>query len=179
MGMYDELTLENLLSPESAAIARKVGTEKIAPVGLEALETEALRDFADFWNKARDGMPLPCVSRLDPVEIPRHLSQAILIDVKHDPLAFQFRLVGDGPVQAYGYSTAGMNVMDLEVDGVPVGKMMYEAYAWIAAQRNIVAMKGPNAALADGYKRQEMVYLPFSDGGSRIVRILGAAVYYR
>ncbi len=179
MGIQERVTLESVLSPESAAIAQQLGNHKLAYVAPEALEAPELRELLEFWHKARDGMPLPCAGTLDPVKIPRHLSQIFLLNVAHDPLRFEFRIIGEGPTHAFGLNASGMKVEEIEFGGLEAGKMMHESYSWIVAQRKPVAVSGPNATLQDGYKRQEIIYLPFSDGGCQIVRILGASIYYR
>jgi hypothetical protein len=179
MGVYDDLTFASILSPEMADVARKIGSDKIRPVDVLALKSEKLLDLVKYWNKARNGMPLPCAASFDPISIPQHLSQVFLIQVDHDPVNFSFRVVGEDPHAAFGTNVAGQEVASIELFDLPVGKMMTEGYMWILAQRKPVAMAGPNGALTDGYTNQEMIYLPFSDGGARITRILGAAVYYR
>lgn len=179
MGIYSELTIENILSPESAEIARKIGCDKLLPVDMPAIKAPQLHGLLEFWHKSRDGMPLPYASCFDPISIPKYLSQIFLIQVDYDPLCFTFRVIGENPNEAYGKNAMGEEVSKIEALDSPVGKLMHEAYAWILAQRAPVAMKGPNGALVDGYRNQETVYLPFSDGTGKINRILGAAVYYR
>jgi len=179
MGIYDKLTLESILSPESAEIARKIGSDKLLPVDMAAIKAQQLHALLDFWNKARDGMPLPCASCFDPISIPQHLSQIFFIQVDHDPLRFTFRVIGENPNEAFGRHVAGEEVSKIVAFDLPVGKLMHEAYAWVIAQGCAVAFKGPNGALVGGYRSQEMIYLPFSDGSAKITRILGAAVYYR
>jgi len=179
MGVYDDLTFASILSPEMADVARKIGTDKLRPVDVSMLKSEKLLALSTFWNKARNGMPLPCAASFDPISIPQFLSQVFLIQVDHDPVRFSFRVVGEDPNEAFGTNVAGQEVSSIELHDLPVGKMMHEGYAWVLAQRKPVAMAGPNGALVDGYTDQEMIYLPFSDGSARITRILGAAVYYR
>ena len=179
MGVYDDLTFASILSPAMANVAQKIGSDKLRPVDVSALISGKLLELNNFWNKARNGMPLPCAASFDPIHIPKHLSQVFLIQVDHDPLRFAFRVVGEDPHEAFGTNVSGMEVSSIELQGLPVGKMMHEGYEWIISQRKPVAMAGPNGALVDGYTNQEMIYLPFSDGGASITRILGAAVYYR
>lgn len=179
MGIHKELTLESFLSPEAAEIARKLGTDKLLPVDIAAIEALPLHALVDFWNKARNGMPLPCAASFDPILIPQHLSQIFFIQVDHDPLSFKFRVVGEDVNEAFGINVVGEEVSKIVAFDLPIGKMLHEVYAWAIAQRKPVAMRGPNKALLEGYQSQEMIYLPFSDGGAQIVRILGAAVYYR
>lgn len=179
MGVYDDLTFASILSPEMADVARKIGSDKLRPVDVTMLKSEKLLALNAFWNKARNGMPLPCAASFDPISIPSHLSQVFLIQVDHDPIRFLFRVVGEDPQEAFGTNVAGQEVSSIELFDLPVGKMMHEGYAWVLSQRKPVAMSGPNGALVEGYTNQEMIYLPFSDGSSRITRILGASVYSR
>ncbi len=179
MGLPEERNVESAYSSDVLELRKKVGNDQIKPVDLPALEADALRDMFDFWNKARDGMPLPCSSCIDPVALPKRLSQIFVIGVKHDPLSFWFRIMGDDVVSAFGVNVSGQEVAKIESHGLPTGRLLHETYAWVVGQRKPVAMAGPNGALQDGYKRHEMIYLPFSDGGCQITNILGASVYYR
>ncbi len=179
MGQIKETNIESAYSSEVMELRKKVGNDQIRLVDLAALEADVLREMFDFWNKSRDGMPLPCSSCIDPVALPKRLSQIFVIRVEQEPLSFWFRIMGEDVINAFGVNASGQEVSKIESDGLPTGKLLHETYAWVIAQRKPVAMAGPNGALRDGFKRHEMIYLPFSNGGCQVTNILGASVYYR
>ncbi|WP_133615008.1 PAS domain-containing protein [Dongia mobilis] len=48
-----------------------------------------------YWDSRRKGRQFPARGDLDPlIDIPRLVPHIILIDVRHDPLDFRFRLIG-------------------------------------------------------------------------------------
>ncbi len=55
---------------------------------------------------------MPSRSDLDPVEMKPFLSSLILVDVKHDPLNFVYRLVGTKEVSARGFDPTGCDVRE-------------------------------------------------------------------
>ena len=179
MGLPEKTDVESVYSSEVLDLRRKVGNDQIKPVDVSALEADPLREMHNFWNKARDGMPMPCSSCIDPVALPKRLSQVFVIAVEHEPLTFRFRIMGEDVINAFGVNVCGQEVSTIESHGLPTGKLLHETYAWVVDQRKPVAMAGPNGALQDGFKRHEMIYLPFSNGGCQITNILGASVYYR
>jgi hypothetical protein len=179
MGLPKETNIESAYSSEVMELRKKVGSDQIRTVDFAVLEADALRDMFDFWNKARDGMPLPCSSCIDPVALPKRLSQVFVIRVEHAPLSFWFRIMGEDVINAFGVNVCGVEVSKIESHGLPTGKLLHETYSWVIDQRKPVAMAGPNGALQDGFKRHEMIYLPFSNGSCQVTNILGASVYYR
>jgi len=179
MGLREKIDVESSYSSDVMELRRKVGNDRIKQVELSALEGDIFREMFDFWNKARDGMPLPCSSCIDPVALPKRLSQVFVIRVEHEPLSFRFRIMGEDVINAFGVNVSGMEVSKIESGGLPTGKLLHQTYEWVIAQRKPIAMAGPNGSLQDGFKRHEMIYLPFSDGGCQITNILGASVYYR
>ncbi|MBG53531.1 MAG: PAS domain-containing protein [Alphaproteobacteria bacterium] len=179
MGIYQSSFWDSIYKPESREIARVLGVDQMQLVEGEALKSADLKDMLVYWNKVRDGMPLPVASSLNPAHISRHLSQVFLLQVEYDPLKFTFRLIGEDPTTAFGVNASGLEVESIMSEGVQAGKMMHDLYAWIVEQRQPMSFSGPNPTLKEGYNFHEVVYLPFSDGGANIVRILGAGVYDR
>lgn len=179
MGLPEKTDIVSAYSSDVLELRRKVGNDQIKPVELTVLKADVFQEMFDFWNKARDGMPLPCSSCIDPVALPKRLSQVFVIRVEHEPLSFWFRIMGEDVINAFGVNASGMEVSKIEAGGLPVGKLLHQTYEWVIAQRKPIAMAGPNGSLQDGFKHHEMIYLPFSDGGCKVTNILGASVYYR
>ncbi|MEQ9519082.1 MAG: PAS domain-containing protein [Parvibaculum sp.] len=179
MGIHQLSFWDNVYQPETREVAHALGVDQLQPVDGQELKSGHLQDLLAYWERVRDGQPLPLASNLNPAQISRHLSQVFLLQVEQDPLKFKFRLVGEDPTAAFGVNAAGFEVEKIEFEGLAAGKMMHELYAWIVTQRNPLALCGPNPTLKDGYNYHEVVYLPFCNDDARITRILGAGVYYR
>jgi len=69
------------------------------PNTVPAIWSGRLQALFDYWNVKRGAAPAPSRSDLDPVEIPRLLPIVVLVDVRHDPLEFRYRLAGTELVQ--------------------------------------------------------------------------------
>ena len=61
---------------------------------LERIVSAKNRSGFEYWMSKRAGRRMPSRSDIDPAEIADLLPNVILIDVKHDPLDFRYRLIG-------------------------------------------------------------------------------------
>jgi hypothetical protein len=65
-------------------------------------------ELYDYWaGKCRDGR-VPARRDVDPVDLPRHLPNLMLIDVMGPPLRFRYRLVGTQVVAASAEDRTGV-----------------------------------------------------------------------
>src|SRR5262245_46601200 len=64
-------------------------------------------ELYDYWLGLRHGHAMPSRADIDPVRIPRHLQNLLLVDVLHDPLRFRYRLIGTRVVDATGEDRTG------------------------------------------------------------------------
>jgi len=64
-------------------------------------------ELYDYWCARRGGRAAPSRKDVDPVQIPRHLPNLMLIDVLRDPLRFRYRLVGTRVVTASAEDRTG------------------------------------------------------------------------
>ncbi len=179
MGIHEQVPWDSIYRPESREMARQFGVDQMKLTAFNGLKSDHLMALGGYWHKVRDGMPMPCASSLDPTQFAKHLSQIFLIQVDHDPMKFTYRLIGEDPTAAFGVNATGFEVEQIVSDGMPTGRILHDLYVWIVSQRQPLALSGPNHSLKDGYNFHEVVYLPFTDGGATITRILGGAVYYR
>src|SRR5262245_16471554 len=61
----------------------------------------------DYWCSLRRGRAMPTRSDVDPTSIPQHLPNLMLVDVRHDPPSFRYRLIGTRVVDATGEDRTG------------------------------------------------------------------------
>jgi hypothetical protein len=66
-----------------------------------------LQEIYTYWQSLLNGRPMPARKDVDPVQLPRHLPDLMLIDVLHDPRRFRYRLVGSRIVSASAEDRTG------------------------------------------------------------------------
>lgn len=66
-----------------------------------------LNEIHDYWTTKRGQRRMPSRRDIDPTEIPRLLSNLMLIDVSRDPFRFGYRLIGTNVVDATGENRTG------------------------------------------------------------------------
>lgn len=93
-------------SPDSRAQFTRLPVE-------DAFTNAANRFVHDLWQKKRGDRRLPSRSDFDPVELKPFLSQIILIEVRHDPPDFRYRLAGTSSRDLRGMELTGHSVLDL------------------------------------------------------------------
>lgn len=179
MSRYDTLTTEDVLGEEMARVARALGTQDLRPVDMDRIDAPSLHEALAYWEALREDRDIPLASDFDPVAIPRLLSQCFMISVQKDPESFTMRVIGNDCVDAHDRNTMGEEVSTIVAFGQEAGRMMHAFYSWIVREGAPVPVRGPNPNLADGYTRQELVYLPFASSEGEITQLLGVSVYYR
>ncbi|RED45129.1 PAS domain-containing protein [Aestuariispira insulae] len=127
----------------------------------------------DHWHKMANGKALPARADLDPAHIPRLLSHLLLVDVRHDPLDFTYRLIGTGIVDRSAKDYTGMRVMDIPMQRPPSG-------IWSLYQAAVET--GQPQCTHIPYKDEstrfvEMQALPLSCDGKRVTMLLGSVAF--
>ncbi len=80
---------------------------------MDAVVSERLKDLVVYWIRlAENNNGRPSRETLDPAAIPHLLRHILLVDVEHDPLRFQHRLVGTKIAETVGRDTTGHTVDD-------------------------------------------------------------------
>lgn len=130
-----------------------------------------LRTLHDYWSAKRRGRRMPARPDIDPVEVPRLLSNLMLVSVSGDPPRFAFRLVGTEIVARYGAELTGRDLDDLDL-GTELGSVrsQYEETVREAAPtycRHAIETKSGK------YLRYERLLLPLSRDGAHVDMLLG------
>lgn len=66
-----------------------------------------MQEIYAYWQSLLNGRSMPARKDVDPVKLPRHLPDLMLIDVLHDPRRFRYRLVGSRIVSASAEDRTG------------------------------------------------------------------------
>lgn len=131
-------------------------------------ETVALYEY---WRKKCGDRLMPSRADLDPSEIPPRLLPCIsIVDVVADERRFVYRLVGTADVQVRGHDPTGKSV----IEGF-FGPSVEDA---LSCYNRVVATKGPVldpvpfTATNGRYATEETIFLPLSDDGVTVNKII-------
>jgi hypothetical protein len=130
-----------------------------------------LRALYDYWGAKRRGRRMPARADIDPVDVPRLLSNLMLVSVCGEPPRFGFRLVGTEIVARYGAELTGH-----ELDGIDLGS---ELGSVRAQYEETVRDSAPTycrhelETKSGKYLRYERLLLPLSRDGAHVDMLLG------
>ena len=129
------------------------------------------RAVYDYWNSKRGTRRMPGRGDIDPAELPPHLLPFLsLIDVVPDDRRYVYRLMGTAEVEVRGFDPTGMSVRQ--------GFLAPDAADAISRYDAVVASCAPHldpvpfAAKGARYQTQETIFLPLSDDGVVVNKIL-------
>ncbi|GAA6157391.1 hypothetical protein NBRC116588_28640 [Pyruvatibacter sp. HU-CL02332] len=156
----------------------------IKPV--DALEQAQTRCALAFWQSNGSKGSLPPTNLIDPSELRELLPNIVLIDVIWPdgtlddaavPQDFRYRLIGGHSAETHDANLTGTLVSDLSRFGESYSEVMMGFYRSICAQKAPVAAGGTLAIIGKGYRDFEAIYLPFTETGNRVDRLMAAVVY--
>ena len=148
----------------AASIAKPITGEEIL-----RLISPVNRASLAYWERKRGLRALPSRGDLEPGEMTAFLPYVFLLDVRHEPLDFRFRLIG--------------TIMDAHMTGNYTGRWMSQiphqrppSIIWSSCQQVVethipMTSDTPYVGKHKEFKRTEDVIMPLSDDG-RLVNML-------
>ena len=148
----------------------------VSVIGLDELESRETAAIARLWQKWCGQDAMPARETLMPQQFGRYapfVSFARVVDGD-----YEFRVIGDAHVRAYGVSFQGKRVSDVVSLSPRFGKQLRITYDTVRAAMRPIAYRGMiGADFPDcRFVWFETVYLPFGRNGA-VDHILNAAVY--
>jgi hypothetical protein len=160
---------------ENAPAPEKTSVEAIALADIESIEVATI---VAAWHKWRGLHTMPTRERILPREFGRAASHTSLARVVGEGEDYEFRIIGDAHVRAYGTSYQNKFVSDVIAASPRFGKQLKASYDLVRTTGRAYAFRGligrdtPDA----GFSWFETCYLPFG-ADSVVDHILNAAVY--
>lgn len=158
---------------------------------IDALKEDIPKEGLAFWRSHIEaGETLPHVDQIDPLALRNLLPHIVLIDVIWPnadesgtqapdlaPVDFRYRLVGGHSADTHDANLTGMRVSELSQFGQSYTDTMLSFYRNICEQKAPVAAGGPLAIIGKGYREFEGIYMPFTETGDRVDRLMAVVVY--
>lgn len=124
-----------------------------------------------YWQEKCRGRQMPARVDLDPIEIPKMLLPGIsLVDVVPDERRYVYRLVGTGEVEVRGSDPTGKSVA--EASFAPNPENALSCYDLVVATKAPLLDPEPFTAPNGRYVTEETIFLPLSDNGINVNKIL-------
>ena len=140
-----------------------------------ARSSDPVKELYRYWRSKCDGDRLPRRRDIDPVDIPRFLSQLTIVEVVPDERRYVYRLVGTTEVEIRGRDPTGKSVLD-NFFGPSVEDVL-GCYDTVVATRRPFYDPTPYVTPDGRYSDDETLFLPLSEDGENVSRILVYGTY--
>jgi hypothetical protein len=148
-------------------------------LSLDEIESPTLRQVALYWSQLRGDRKFPSRHDFNPRNLKGLLRHITLIKVLNDGEDYQFRVLGDVQVQAYGENFTGMTLSEIGkrhekfaaglrvfYEGIRMGRDAFGYRGWIG--RDMPDTK---------YSYHECAFFPMGENSAAVDHILVAGVY--
>jgi hypothetical protein len=139
------------------------------------IRTAALQRLHRDWNARRDGRAFPARRDFDVLDLKYIIGQLSLLDVRHDPLGFRFRLHGTSIAQRVGYDMTGKDLDELPVIAVRDGARHH--FATVIERRAPLVQFREHQFVDDHVLDSEVLALPLSLDGATIDMLMVGAIF--
>lgn len=137
-----------------------------------SFKTKPLQQIAAYWlSKARPHR-LPGRADIKPEELVPQLPYVYLVDVKRDPLAFRYRLVGTAIRQWGGREFTGISVNEVEYGAQ--WREIFEEYRTVAERSLPTRSERASVVASKEFHYYERFLGPLASDGATIDMIFGA-----
>jgi hypothetical protein len=140
-----------------------------------ARSSDSVQQLYRYWRSKCDGDRLPTRRDIDPVEIPRFLSQLTIVEVVPDERRYVYRLVGTTEVEIRGRDPTGKSVLD-NFFGPSIEDVL-GCYDTVVATRRPLYDPTPYLTPDGRYSDDETLFLPLSEDGETVSRVLVYGTY--
>lgn len=132
--------------------------------------SDNVRQLYLYWRAKCRGARLPRRADIDPIEIPKLLRYLTIVEVVPDARRYVYRLVGTQEVEIRGQDPTGKSVAEAYYG--PSVEDAHVFYDKVVATGQPVYDDSPFIGPDGRYNDDEMLFLPLSEDGVQVSRIL-------
>ncbi|HUO88767.1 MAG TPA: PAS domain-containing protein [Rhizomicrobium sp.] len=146
---------------------------------LDELDNPAVRTGASYWRMLKGARKIPARSELSPRDMRAILKHVLLLRVIDGGADYEYRIVGDVHVQAYGMQFQGSRLSTLEARAKGLGNMLRGLYEHVRVTAEPFAVRGwIGREVKDArFVYFESAFLPLGDDGLTVDHIACVSVY--
>ena len=147
-------------------------------VPLSDIRDQRLRTALAVWEAKRQARNYPSRSEMTPRDMLPFLGNITLWRTVKDGADYEYRIMGDVSVVAYGRSMAGSNVSDLEKLRPGNGARVKAVLDYVV--RKAIPVVSVGCLITSNKKPvyHEMIFLPLGPDDATVDHILGVAVHF-
>jgi hypothetical protein len=151
----------------------------IEKIPLSDLRTHEMIEVLAIWHAHRHGREMPSRNDLVPRAIGRYLRNVSLLRVLQLERDYEFRIVGDAHIEAYGARNQGKRVSELMLDAPAFAELLKASLDLVVRKRAPIAYRGVFAREDDKtrFSQLETLYAPMASTDGSVDYILNACVY--
>jgi hypothetical protein len=151
----------------------------VIPIAFEQIESERVRAVYNAWLRWRGARPMPTRDEIALRDLGNAAANISLVHAMPRENDYEFRVIGDAHIQAYGFSFQGKRMSDALEFSPRYAKILKSTYDMVCAMRRPYAFRGvigrdaPNAR----FVRFETCYLPLGPSPDEVDYVINAAFY--
>lgn len=158
--------------------ARDIRPESsIELVSPDSLDSKPVSLAVCYWENLRGGRNFPARTDITPRGMAPFLRNIVLIRVVDGGRDYEYRIVGDACVQAFGLNFRGARLTEVEAAEANYGLATRAAYEHVRTMGRPFALRGWVApSIPSFFSYHETAFLPFGDNGT-VDHILAASSF--
>lgn len=147
-------------------------------IPLDTVESQIVRNGVSYWQSLCRGRDFPARSDINPRDIRGLLRNTCLLRVVDDGEDYEYRVIGDAHVMAYGFSMQGRKLSEFETEAPGLGPVLKRLYDRVLRKREPFALRGWIARTEQQtkYIYSESIFAPLGEGDA-IDHIFNVSVY--
>ncbi|MBS0274571.1 MAG: hypothetical protein JSR55_09250 [Proteobacteria bacterium] len=151
----------------------------VVPIAFEDIESARVRVVYDAWLRWRGARLMPTRNEIALRDLGNAAASISLVHAMPQEDDYEFRIIGDAHIQAYGVNFQGRRMSDVLAYSPRHGKILKASYDMVRAMRRPYAFRGiigrdaPKAT----FIRFETCYLPLGSSPDDVDYVMNAAFY--
>jgi hypothetical protein len=146
---------------------------------LEEVENPLVRTGTNYWRQLRGEKHMPARAQLSPRDMAGILKNLVILRVIDDGKDYEYRLVGDAQVQAYGFNFQNLRLSQIKAVAPEFGQLMYGIYEHVRTTREPFCVRGwIGKEVPDSkFVYHESAFLPLGEDGETVDHIVIVSSY--
>ena len=151
----------------------------VVPIAFDSIESARVRVVYDAWLRWRGSRSMPTRNEIALRDLGNAAANISLVHAMPRENDYEFRIIGDAHIQAYGLNFQGKRMSDILAHSPSYGKILKASYDMVCAMRRPYAFRGmvgrdaPKAT----FIRFETCYLPLGPSPDEVDYVMNAAFY--